>query len=119
MLLFIFNTPLHADELIINKKNSYPYRAIENRANTIRSEHKRINLKMSASRVIEILGEPDETLPLFEPKLKNPKQIGFTYWYLIQRLQNNGSVNEKNEKVVRISFDLNWTVTALDHWVFE
>ena len=74
---------------------------------------------MSVKQVIGILKEPDETNPTFEPKIWKPKQIGYTYWYLIQRKVKNGSVVEKDEILVRVAFDLNWVVTGVDHWGFE
>ena len=118
ILLTLFSSFSYSSELVINKSINYPYRATTDRAETISSEYKKINIGMSAKETIEILGTPDLTKPLIEAKIKNANQIGFTHWYLIQRLQENGSVNEKQEKLVRVSYDLNWKVIAIDNWGF-
>lgn len=65
------------------------------------------------------MGAPDETSPLYEPKTYKPKQIGHNHWYLIQRKAEKGSVVEKDEKLVRICYDLNWKVIHVDHWGFD
>ena len=119
MLVFSFYTHANAGDLIINKEIQYPYKATEARAETIKSRYKSITKGMPASKVIEILGEPDQTHTLYEPKIKTASQIGFTHWYLMQRLQKNGSADEKQEKLVRIAYDLNWKTIAIDHWGFE
>jgi hypothetical protein len=118
-VLICLNTISFANDLVINKNITYPFKASEERVKVIESEYKRITPGVSATEVIKLLGKPDETHPLFEPKIKNPNQIGFTHWYLIQRLKEVGSMNEKQEKLVRISYDLNWNVTAVDHWGFK
>jgi len=109
----------HANELIINQNIQYPYAASPARANKITSEYKKVMVGMDAKEVIGLLGQPDETHPLYEPKIYKPNQIGFTHWYLIQRMKENGSVNEKKEILVRVSYDLQWQVKALDHWGFN
>lgn len=104
---------LGADELV------YPYFAKETRETRIRSRFREISSGMSTEQVKMILGDPDQIKNLFEPKVKSPRRIGQTYWYLIQRLSDSGSVEEKDEKLVRVSFDLNGVVTGVDHWGFE
>ena len=64
------------------------------------------------------LPNPDEVKDLYEPKMYKPRIIGKTYWYIIQRTAGTGSLNERNEKLVRITFDLNGVVIKLDHWRF-
>lgn len=119
IILFIFlNAVSFANEFVINKIISYPYKASTDKANKIKTEYKKVSLGMSATEVVDMLGKPDETRPLFEPIINNGKQIGFTHWYLIQRLKKDGPVNEKQEKLVRISYNQNWTVIAIDHWGF-
>ena len=109
----------NANELIINKNIQYPYVASPARANKIKSEYKKVMVGMDAKEVIGILGQPDETHPLYEPKIYKPNQIGFTHLYLIQRMKENGSVDEKKEILVRVSYDLQWQVKALHHWGFN
>jgi hypothetical protein len=57
--------------------------------------------------------KPDEIKKLYEPKIVNPKIIEQTYWYIIRRDKATGSVKEKNEKALRISFDLKGNVTQV------
>jgi len=114
ILVLVLSTFAYSTELKINKKISYPYKATEEKTKRIEIETKKITLGMSGSEVIGILGEPDETHPLYEPKIKQPTQIGYTHWYLIQRLKENGSVIEKQEKAVRITYDLDWTVIGIN-----
>jgi hypothetical protein len=96
----------------------YPYHASEERAKIIYSNWAKIKENMKESAVVDILGKPDQILPLYEPQVKNSKQIGYSQWYLIQRLKEHGSVNEKGEKLVRISYDMHGIVTQVDHWGF-
>ena len=94
----------------------YPYFATPERAQLIEIGYKKIKLGMEINDIKDILGEPDEIKDLYEPRIKTGKIIGFTYWYLIQRMKNIGSQNERNEKLVRISFNLNGEVTGVDRW---
>ena len=103
----------------LNSKMSYPYIASAERTAHILKNWRNIKVKMTANEVVKILGEPDEKGPFYEPKIKNAKVIGEIYLFLIQRLKATGSQIEKNEKLVRISFDLDNLVTAIDHWGLE
>jgi hypothetical protein len=86
-----------------NEGISYPYIASTERQKFITENYKKIKINQTEQEVKQILGTPDKVLPLYEPKIKNPKKIGFTFWYILQRLKENGSQNEKAEKLVRIS----------------
>ena len=94
----------------------YPYFATPERVESIEVGYKKIKIGMDINEVKVILGEPDEIKDLYEPKIKKAKKIGFTYWYLIQRIKSVGSQNERNEKLVRVSFDLNGEVIGVDRW---
>ncbi|MDH5258343.1 MAG: hypothetical protein OEX07_10045 [Gammaproteobacteria bacterium] len=94
----------------------YPYFASPERAKSIQEGYKIIKIGMELNEVKEILGEPDEIQDLYEPKIKKPKKIGFTYWYIIQRTKRTGSQNKKNETLVRISFGLSGQVVKVDRW---
>lgn len=96
----------------------YPYIAPEERAQMIRSKYPAIEIGFSEAQVLAVLATPDEVVDLFEPQVKNSKVIGKTFWYLIQRSSKRGSVKEKQEKVVRVSFNLDDKVTAIDKWGF-
>lgn len=95
---------------------THPFVASQDRAALIRENHQRITKGMSPMDVKAILGEPDEIRPLYAPVVMNAKQIGHTYWYLISRASESGSVAGKNEALVRVSFSLSGYVTAVDSW---
>lgn len=94
----------------------YPYHATPERRLAIVEGYKKIVLGMNTEEVEAIIGKPDEIRSLYEPMIKAPEQIGFTYWYIIQRIKESGSVSEKDEKLVRVSFDLDGTVIRVDRW---
>jgi hypothetical protein len=64
------------------------------------------------------LGDPDDSTALYQPVIKNPKQIGYSHWYLIQRLAGVGSAAEMAEQLVVVRFDLEMKVSRIDHWGF-
>lgn len=98
---------------------TYPYYASEKRSVQLKSKYKQIQQGMTSKQVIQLLGDPDEIRPLYEPKIWGPKQIGYTYWYVIQRKTDKGSQNDRDEKLARVSFDLDWDVMSVDHWGFD
>lgn len=95
---------------------AYPYYASPEREKTILTGYQNVKVGMSVGEVKKLLGEPDETHDLYEPNIKSGKKIGFTYWYLIQRIRNSGSQRERNEKLVRVSFGLDGKTTRIDKW---
>lgn len=102
-----------------SKIASYPYFATHERIAQIKGNYRKVQLGMTSEEVKSILGDPDETRPLYEPKIWNAKQIGYTHWFLIQRKVAEGSANDRDEKLVRVSYDLNWKVTHVHHWGFD
>ncbi len=96
----------------------YPYFASEERVTLIKSQYTNIKIGDSDNVVLDLLPDPDEIRDLFEPIMSKPKLIGKTYWYIIQRKSESGSVNDKEEKLVRVSFDRQGKVIAVDHWGF-
>jgi hypothetical protein len=105
--------------LFIDRENAtYPFETSPERAETIRTEYKRVMLGMEPNAVMVILGEPDEIGPLYEPVKVHAKHIGYTYWYVIKRATPNGSADDKQEALVRISFDINVRVNHVVHWGF-
>lgn len=96
--------------------NTYPLFATPERAAKIRNGFPRIRAGMSPAEVMAFLGEPDEIHPLYEPRVKNAVVIGYTHWYVIRKLAKHGSVNEKQESLVRVSFSLNDQVSKIDAW---
>ena len=99
-----------------NDGMSYPYISSTERKKFITENYEKIQINQTEQEVKQILGTPDDILPLYEPKIKKPKKNGFTFWYILQRLKKNGSQNERAEKIVRISFDLKGKVIAIDQW---
>jgi hypothetical protein len=108
-----------AQNAIESKSIKYPYYADKERADQIKNNYKKVKEGMTPYEVKSILGEPDETSTLYEPKIWKPKQLGYSQRFIIQRKCENGSVKEKDEKLVGIRYDLQWKVTAVDHWGFD
>lgn len=96
----------------------YPYIASEKRAHYIVTQFHKVKIGDAEKAVVAIMSEPDEITDLFEPVKDKPKVIGKSYWYIIQRISENGSVNDKQEKLVRISFDIHGLVNKVDNWGF-
>lgn len=107
-----------ADTGQVHKKEiaKYPSVATQVHAAKIRSGFPAIAVGMAPADVVAILGEPDELHPLYEPSAKNGKIIGYTYWYVVQRIARQGSAIEKQESVVRVSFALDDRVSKIDAW---
>lgn len=97
----------------------YPFSASAERTTTIRNRYQRVIVGMRPTEVIAILGEPDEIRRLYSASSGTKKHIGYTYWFVIQRAVENGSVNERQEVLVRVSFDLIGLVMNVDHWGFD
>ncbi len=110
-LLLFANSPVIAEL-------RYPYYANEERASLIINQYTKIEIGSTAKEVLSVLPQPDEIRDLYEPKMYKPDIIGSTYWYIIQRKAESGSVIEKDEKLVRVSFDLKGRVTKVDKWGF-
>ncbi len=102
---------MSGDERVIA---TYPHIAGPERSAAIRAGYVRIKPGMSSAEVRGILGEPDEIRPLYAPMAKHPQAIGQTNWYVLQRLVEHGSQSERQESAVRVSFDLQGVVTAVD-----
>lgn len=107
---------MSGDERVIA---TYPHIAGPERSAAIRAGYVRIKPGMSSAEVRGILGEPDEIRPLYAPMAKHPQAIGQTSWYVLQRLVEHGSQSERQESAVRVSFDLQGIVTAVDAWGLE
>jgi hypothetical protein len=102
----------------VKEISSYPFHATPEREARIRGKYRRVANGMSPVEVTAILGEPDEIRPLYSPRIKNGKVIGTTYWFVIRRLVRNGSADEKQESLVRVSFGLDDKVQGIDAWGF-
>ncbi|MGA2526168.1 MAG: hypothetical protein ABSF79_06075 [Smithellaceae bacterium] len=118
VLAFIASKGL-AQNVMEGKHIKYPYYASKERTDQIKNNYKKVQKGMNPQQVKLLLGKPDESTALYEPKIWNTKQIGYTHWFIIQRKCENGSVKEKDEKLVGIRYDLQWKVTVVDHWGFD
>lgn len=105
-----------AQDVILEMKVKYPYVAPPERKKAIISNYKVVSEGMTSDVVVQILGKPDEIIKLYEPKIIEPKQIGYTYWYYIER---ESPKNRVKEKLVRVSFDMNYHVMKVAKWGFE
>jgi hypothetical protein len=94
----------------------YPYVASAERQAQIVKGMGKIREGMSPSDVEAVLGKTDMVMDLFNRGEVNPKPIGYTWWYILQRKTDKGSSAEREEKLVRISFDLGDKVTKVDFW---
>ncbi len=113
MMFFCSLADASEDQFILKELTDYPYVASKERVASITTNYKKIEKNMRVDEVKKILGEPDEIRELYEPIKKNGKLIGYTYWYIIYRKDNN---NTKDESLVRISFDLTKKVIDIVSW---
>jgi len=98
---------------------SYPYYASQQRTQHIIENYKKIQKEMNHKDLLNIIGEPDEIRPLYEPKHNEPREpVGTTWWYIIQRKQENGSIIDKDEKLVRYTLDKSDKIYRIDKWGF-
>ena len=68
---------------------------------------------MTVDATVRFLGEPDEVLPLYEPKVFEPKQIGTTRWYYVRI---DSPKERTTAQLMRLSVDHKSLITAIDHW---
>ncbi len=103
-----------------NSQLTYPYVATSQREAQIRAGKARIKKGMPPDVVRGVLGEPDEVRDLFPKNIsKGAKPIGYTWWYLVQRKTDVGSVEDRDEKLLRVSFNLAHKVAKVDVWGLE
>lgn len=121
MIVYFTAISAMASELFFVEREikKYPFSASSERSEAIRSRYQRVEDGMSPAEVISILGEPDEIRRLYSASLGTKKHIGYTYWFVIQRAVELGSVNERQEVLVRVRFDLEGHVMNVDHWGFD
>ncbi len=95
----------------------YPYYASQERRDTIENGCGELRTGMYSDEVKGILGEPDEVNDTLRPEdilNKNAEPVGYSYVYLIQRLCETGSVDERDEILLRLHFDLENKLTRID-----
>ena len=96
---------------------TYPYVASPQRETRIRAGRTRVKIGMSPDAVRSILDEPDEIRDLYSKNtIKAAKPIGYTWWYLVQRRTDDGSAEDRDEKLLRVTFSLSHKVAKVDAW---
>jgi len=93
----------------------YPYVAKQERWNQIETQFLKVGLGASLEEVIALLGKPDEILPLYEPRYKRPKQLGYQYYYILRR--GNRGRKDIDQAHVRVGFDTSHHVIFIDKYV--
>ena len=92
----------------------YPFEAPKARRALIAKHVNTIKAGMSSKAVIELIGQPDENTPLYEPKIKRPRQIGSTIWYILSQRQKGGSENDKMKIAIAVRLNLQGFVSSVD-----
>ena len=69
---------------------------------------------MDAKQVQRMMGHPDEINGTYEPRIKAARKKGYSYVYLLQRLRETGSANEKDEKLIRLHFRFDDRLSSID-----
>ncbi len=95
---------------VYNAQIEYPYVASEQRTNIIFDNMNKLKFGMNKKEVVQLLTLPDEINATYPSNVTAKDTIGFSYVYIIERKQENGSQNEKAEKLIRIHFDTNATL---------
>ncbi len=95
---------------LYQKNISYPYKASKDRQQTILNNINRLKKGMNKQDVIAIMTNPDEanlTYKYIKVKTGNESEniTGFSLLYLLRKDVEDGSINEKNEQLIRIFFD--------------
>jgi hypothetical protein len=78
-----------------------PFRASAEREAAILRSYVEVKPEMPIAEVQRLLGSPDRVLPVYEPRIKNPKRLGSTSWYVIE--ENNDA--PQSFEGVRFAFD--------------
>ena len=102
--------PCPSVEFAPKEITAYPFVATPERAALIEGNFARITKGMTPKEVWEILGEPDEIRPVYKPSTR--QVVGNTYGYVLKRAKASGK--DKEDSLVRITFGIANTVTAID-----
>lgn len=91
---------------LFQKNIEYPYCASEKRSMIILNNMNTLKKGMTKEEVINLMNQPDEAnLTHKYKKSESDNVIGFSLVYILKRDIYSGSVNEKNEQLLRIYFD--------------
>ncbi len=106
---------------LYQKNISYPYKASKERQQIIYNNINKVKVGLSKKEVLEIMTKPDEANLTYKYiKVKTGKEleniVGFSLMYLLKREVERGSVIEKNEQGIRISFDKSGRVIDINDY---
>ena len=91
-------------------KMKYPYDAPPEKKERIVKNCNLIELGMTKTQVVELMGEPDETSYTYD-KVEWTKKIGESYVYVLRRdAPRNKPANVKNERLIKVLFDIKGSV---------
>jgi hypothetical protein len=96
-----------SENKINNDIIEYPYSASKQRENMIYDNMNNLKLGMNKKEVVQLLTLPDEINVTYTSNVTAKDTIGFSYVYIIERKQKDGSQNEKAERLIRIHFNTN------------
>jgi hypothetical protein len=93
-----------------------PYKASPERRNEIMSGFVKLVPGMPKAEAVKIMGEPDEVNKIYKSMSDMEKGYasGETYTYLLGRKRKLGFFIERQEKLVKLHFNLNGILTNID-----
>jgi outer membrane protein assembly factor BamE (lipoprotein component of BamABCDE complex) len=96
----------------------YPdYVAPEQRKLQILNYWGKVQVGMNTEQVKQFLGNADEVRPVYDSYGPFSQEVGFSYWYILERREYKGSRYGK-EALVRVIFDKSNVVKKIDKWGF-
>ena len=87
----------------------------KNRWNQVLAHYTAIDVGMGQQEVRDILGNPDQINPLYEPKIYKPRRIGTTWFYMKDPKQGG----DLADVVIAVRFDNSEKVARIDCWGLE
>ena len=89
----------------------YPFKVDEKRKSEIIKSYSSLEIGMNKAHVLDLFGKPNAIKNIYNP-FQMDEQTGDSFIYVIRKDSNEGSELVKNEKNVRVFFDLNGSVVA-------
>ena len=100
------NSNMNIDDIkLFQEEIYYPYTASEKRSKLILTNMNKLEKGMTKKQVIELMTAPDEVNLTYKTIKSKNNIIGFSLVYIMRQDVENASVNEKNEKLIKIHFD--------------
>ncbi len=76
------------------------------------AHYEKIEAGMTQQEVRDILGQPDQSHSLFEPKMHNPRRIGSSWFYMKEPKPES----QRGDTEIVVRFDTSGKVTRVDSW---